>query len=190
MLLYWIILTIQIIILVVSIVVYVNKKQWFALFILIADICSITLTYFTQYEKFPWTKEIYYFAQVDYSATGYNEGRYYGGWEDEYPQGYGRLTYNHFVDDKFYAIIDVDGAHRAIYYEGEFDHGSRVGHGTVVYESGYKDEGEFYGKWEPGKIVFEGRRWKDEKYYANLKIIARDAISADDIYETEYWLTE
>ena len=45
MLLYWIILTIQIIILVVSIVVYVNKKQWFALFILIADICSITLTY-------------------------------------------------------------------------------------------------------------------------------------------------
>jgi hypothetical protein len=67
---------------------------------------------------------------------------------------------------------------------------SRVGYGTVVYESGYKDEGEFYGKWETGKIVFEGRRWKDEKYYANLKKVARDAISADDIYETEYRITE
>lgn len=188
--LFWITIIIQIIVLVVSIIYYLFRGNRFALFVLIADLCTITYTYFTEYENFPWTKEIYSFAQVDYSATGYNEGRYYGGWEDEYPQGYGRLTYNHFIDDKFYSIIDMDGAHRAMYYEGEFDHGSRVGYGTVVYEDGYKDEGEFYGKWEPGKIVFEGRRWKDDIYYANLKIVARDAISADDIYETEYGLTE
>ena len=93
---FWLLLTVKIIVLIISILVYADKNHWFALFVLIADICSITITNFSEYENFPWTKEIYSFAQVDYFATGYNKGRYYGEWEDEYPQGYGRLRYNHF----------------------------------------------------------------------------------------------
>ncbi|MCM1221540.1 MAG: hypothetical protein NC548_44385 [Lachnospiraceae bacterium] len=141
---------------------------------------------FSEYESFPWTNKILRFAQVEYSANGYNEGKYYGGWEDEYPQGFGRLTYKHFVNEKFYSIDDSAGKHRAQYYESEFEHGWRVGQGTVVYDASHKDIGTFYGKWEPGKTVFEGTRWKDDKYYAKLTIVATDAIHAEDIYETDH----
>ena len=190
MLLFWITLIVEAVVLVISAIVYAKKKEWFSLFILIADLLVIFCTYFTEYENYPWTKKIFCFAQIEYSANGYNEGNYYGGWENEYPQGFGRLTYKHFVDEKFYAIIDSTGVHKALYYEGELEHGWRVGQGMVLYDGGYKDIGTFYGKWELGKTVFEGVRWKDDKYYVNLKIVAKDAISADDIYETDYWLTE
>lgn len=190
MLLFWLALIVEVMALVVPAILHIKKKEWAALFVLTADLLAITVTYFSEYENFPWTKRIYFFAQVEYSANGYNEGNYYGGWEEEYPQGVGRLTYNHFVDEKFYSIIDSSGTHRAKYYEGEFEHGWRVGQGMVVYDGGYKDVGVFYGKWEPGKTVFEGVRWKDDTYYVNLKIVAKDAINADNIYETDHWLLE
>lgn len=190
MLLYWMTLVVEVIVLVTAAIVYAKTKQWFALFLLIADPFIIATTYFTEYENLPWTKTIFPFAQVEYSASGYNEGKYYGGWEDEYPQGFGRLTYKHFVDEKFYSIVDSQGTYKAIYYEGEFDHGWRRGQGTVVYQGGYKDVGTFYGKWEPGKTVFEGTRWKDDTHYVRLKIVAKDGISGDDIYETDHWLTK
>lgn len=184
----YIALIIQITILVVSYRKYSKEKNYFALFVLLGDLATIGVTYFSGYENFLWTKEIYFFAPVKYSANGYNEGDYYGGWEDEYPQGYGRITYNHFVDEQYYSINDSDGTHKAIYYEGNFEHGRRMGEGVVVYEDGYKDVGTFYGKWEADKLVFEGTRWKDDKYYAKLKIIAKDTVSGEDIYETDHWM--
>lgn len=190
MLLFWIPLIAETLVLVISVIVYAKKKEWLALLLLIADPFVIIAAYFAEYENFPWTKTIFPFAQVEYSANGYNEGDYYGGWEDEYPQGFGRLTYKHFVDEEFYSITDSEGVYKAKYYEGEFEYGWRVGQGTVVYDGGYKDVGTFYGKWEPGKMVFDGTRWKDDRYYVNLKIIARDAINADDVYETDQWLIE
>ena len=188
--LFLLMLIIEAAILVTSVVVYTRRRDWFALFVLIADICAIVGTYFSRYEDFPWTTEIYSFAQVKYSATEYNEGNYYGGWEDEYPQGKGRLTYRHFVDNRFYAITDEAGRHKALYYEGEFDKGWRVGQGVMVYDGDYKDVGTFYGKWEAGKLVFEGTRWKDDKYYLPLRIFARDSVSADDRYGTDHWLVK
>ena len=182
MLLYWVTLIVEVIVLVTAAIAYAYDKKWFPLFLLIADPFIIATTYFTEYEHLPWTKTIFSFAQVEYSASGYNEGKYYGGWEDEYPQGFGRLTYTHFVDEEFYSITNSEGTYRAIYYEGEFDHGWRKGQGTVVYEGGYKEEGTFYGKWEPGKTVFEGTRWKDDTYEGKLKIIVRDGINADVIF--------
>lgn len=190
MYLFWTIFIIQTIVLIVSAVYYMSTKKWLALFFLIADLVTIPGNYFSKYANFPWTKEIFFFAPVDYAASGYNEGKYYGGWENEYPQGYGRLTYDHFVDGKYYALIGSDGDHKALYYEGGFDHGWRIGQGTVVYEDGYKDVGIFYGKWESGKTVFEGTRWKGDMHYVRIRVVARDAVSADDIYETDYWLTK
>ncbi len=190
MLFFWIALIIEAVVLVVSVIVYSKEKKWFALFLLFADLAAISYTYFSEYENFSWTKTIYRFAQVEYSANGYNEGKYYGGWEDEYPQGFGRLTYKHFVDEQFYSIGDSEGSYRAQYYEGEFEHGWRVGQGIVVYDGGYKDVGVFYGKWEPGKTVFKGTRWKDDELYVNLEIIAQDAIHANNHYETDHWLTK
>lgn len=103
-------------------------------------------------------------------------------------QGKGRLTYHHFVDEQFYSLFDSSGSYRAQYYDGEFDKGWRVGQGTVVYEGGYKDVGTFYGKWKAGKIVFEGQRWKDDKWYVNLTIEATGPITAVDHYETDHWI--
>ena len=60
----------------------------------------------------------------------------------------------------------------------------------VVYDGGYKDIGVFYGKWEPGKTVFKGTRWKDDELYVKLEIVAKDTIYADDKYETDHWLTK
>ncbi len=90
------------------------------------------------------------------------------------PQGRGRLTYTHFVDRKYYSIEDSDGIHKAIYYEGDFEYGIRMGQGSVVYEEGYYDEGEFFDDWEPEKVVFIGKRYKKNedgtKSYTNLTI--------------------
>ena len=147
---------------------------------LIIAVCS----YFSFYSELPWTHYIFSFAPVEYSASGYNEGEYYGGWEVEYPQGYGKLTYKHFVDKKYNAINDDQGVHKALYYEGEFIEGWRHGQGKTVYEDGYIDEGAYYGKWEAGRIVFEGKRYNGNGQYAMLTIEAIDAINGKDIYST------
>lgn len=187
MALFWTGLIVEIIIFLVSTVYYKKRKQWFSLVILVADLLAIVTTYFQKYEEFPWTTYIYRFAQIDYSASGYNEGKYYGGWEDEYPQGKGRLTYNHFIDNKFYSINYEGTAYKAEYYDGEFDKGWRSGQGTVVYEGGFKDEGTFYGEWITGKTVFIGKRWlQNDQYncYAELELVATGSTTANDNYIT------
>lgn len=70
MLFFWITLIIEVVVFVISAVVYAKKKKWFALFLLLADLAAISYTYFSEYENFPWTKTIYRFAQVEYSANG------------------------------------------------------------------------------------------------------------------------
>lgn len=165
-----------------------RKKDLSSVLLLVCDLLSIVVVYFQNYDEYPWTKEIYKFATIDYSANGFNEGEYYGGWEDEYPQGFGRLTYRHFIDDTYYTITYQGETYRALYYEGEFDHGWRVGQGTVVYEGGFRDEGTFYGKWEPGKIVFRGKRWLNDDRYLELEIEAITGVKAYDHYDPEEWI--
>lgn len=189
MTLFWISLTIELLGIILFIVLLSKKKKFPAYITLVLDIFALALNYFSHYEEFPWTTYIFPFAQINYSANAYNEGKYYGGWEDEYPQGYGRLTYNHFVDEKYY-WIEYDGQkYKALYYEGEFDHSWRFGHGIVVYEGGYRDEGEFFGKWEPGKIVFIGKRWHNNDKYVELEMVAINGIEAECNDGPEYWIT-
>ncbi len=179
---------IQTVIFIGALIYFLYKKDLSSVLLLVCDLLSIVVVYFQNYEEYPWTKEIYEFATVDYTATGYNEGEYYGGWEDEYPQGFGRLTYRHFIDDKYYSIKYQGEIYRALYYEGEFDHGWRVGQGTVVYEGGFRDEGIFYGKWETGKIVFVGRRWLNDDQYLELEMEAINGVDAKDHYDPQGWI--
>ena len=167
---------------------FLRKKDMSSVLLLVCDLLTIVVVYFQNYEEYPWTKQIYRFAPIDYLANGFNEGEYYGGWEDEYPQGYGRLTYKHFIDEKFYSITYQGVTYLAEYYEGEFDHGWRVGQGTVVYEGGFRDEGIFYGKWEPGKIVFSGKRWLNDDRYIELEIEAINGADAIDHPGTDTWI--
>lgn len=180
---------VQTIVLLYALFRYWQKQDMLSLILIVCDLLSIVLVYFQYYDEYPWTKEIYKCAPVDYSATGYNEGEYYGGWEDEYPQGFGRLTYRHFIDGKYYTIEDDEGEiHRALYYEGEFDHGWRVGQGTVVYEGGFRDVGTFYGRWEPGKTVFVGTRWQNDDRCLNLEIVAINGVDAYENRDPEGWI--
>ena len=190
-------LIISIILFFVSVIYYAVTKQKFSLVVTLFDIFIIAGTYFSKYEQFSWTHEIYKFSTVEIKVSDYVEGDYYGEWKigedgDGYPQGKGRLTYTHFIDRKFYSLKDSEGVHKAIYYEGEFDYGRRMGHGIVVYEGGYYDEGEFFGDWEPGKVVFVGKRYKENedgtKKYTNVTITAINGITGRDDYNPEYWL--
>lgn len=166
----------------------IRKKDLSSILLLVCDLLTIVVVYFQSYEKYPWTKEIYSWATIDYLANGYNEGEYYGGWEDEYPQGYGRLTYRHFIDEEFYKITYQGETYRALYYEGEFDHGRRMGQGVVVYEGGFRDEGEFFGKWEAGKVVFIGRRWQNDDRYYDLEMVAINGFDAKSYPEFGDWI--
>lgn len=94
-----------------------------------------------------------------FKKNDYNEGWYEGEWKNNQPNGYGKLTYDDFSDGKYYSINTSNHEYKALYYEGQFLDGYRYGKGTVVYENGYKDEGIFYGSWQNGKVVFEGKRW-------------------------------
>lgn len=178
----------QTIIFIWALVHSIRKKDMSSILLLVCDLLTIVVVYFQSYEEYPWTKKIYSWASIDYLANGYNEGEYYGGWEDEYPQGFGRLTYRHFTDEKFYSITYQGVTYRAEYYEGEFNHGWRMGQGTVVYEGGFRDEGIFYGKWEPGKLVFAGKRWLNDDCYVELEIEAVNGIDAIDHYKSEDWI--
>lgn len=97
--------------------------------------------------------------------SDYNEGWYEGEWSNGQPNGYGKLTYDDFSDGKYYALVSDAFECKAIYYEGWFSDGYRNGEGTVVYENGYKDEGIFYGSWQDGKVVFQGKRWLINERY-------------------------
>lgn len=115
-----------------------------------------------------------------YWKTNYINGWYEGEWNNNHPNGFGKLTY-----DEANIYRYTLGDNRAIYYEGEFLDGLRYGYGTVVYENGYKDEGTFYGWWQDGKIVFEGKRWLiNDTYngYWPITITATSSTSADTVY--------
>lgn len=123
--------------------------------------------------------------------TDYVEGYYYGEILEGVLNGKGRLVYiksDADDDDKQYTIEYNGGFYEAIYYDGYFKDGWRDGEGTVVYEGGFKDVGEFYGKWEAGKTVFDGIRYMNDEYKADLEIVAVSADSARDNYRTNSWI--
>lgn len=92
-----------------------------------------------------------------YWKSNFIKGQYEGDWKNGAPNGRGKLTYD--KDETVYRY--TLGDHKALYYEGNFVDGVRSGYGTVVYEDGYKQEGEFFGIWEAGKVVFQGKCWPD-----------------------------
>ena len=117
-----------------------------------------------------------------YHLTDYIEGWYEGSWSNGHPNGWGRLTYDDFDDGKYFALYFSDKPQsKALYYEGYFSNGTRYGSGTVVYEDGWKDEGIFYGLWEAGKVVFEGKRWHGNGYWP-LTITATSSVSSKEVY--------
>lgn len=179
---------IQAIILILGFYYYCKHRNIVSVILIVGDLLSLPLNYFSVYSEFPWTSKIYSFAPVEYSASDYNEGKYYGEWEDEYPQGYGRLTYRHFVDGKYYSLIVGENQYKALYYEGYFEKGWREGEGKVVYEGGFYDKGMFYGRWMPGKIVFRGQRWDANGRHMELEIEAINGLEAIDHYTTNYWI--
>lgn len=115
----------------------------------------------------------------------YNEGWYEGEWSNGQPNGYGKLTYDDFSDGKYYALSFSTSECKALYYEGQFSDGYRYGEGTVGYENGYKDEGTFYGPWQSGKIVFQGKRWLINDRYNGYWPITITA-SSTSTSNTEY----
>ena len=116
-----------------------------------------------------------------YHGSNYNEGWYEGEWSNDSPNGWGRLTYDDFEDGMYYSIGDSTTEYKALYYEGHFSNGWREGTGTVVYEGGWKDEGTFYGQWQAGKVVFEGKRWYGNGYWP-LTITANSSSYGIDTY--------
>ena len=105
------------------------------------------------------------------------------------PQGWGHLEYYNFSDGETYSLNIGDHQYCAIYYEGIFDKGYRVGQGIVLYEGGYKDDGTFYGIWSEGKKVFEGKRWLiNDTYncYYELEIWATGPVTANDKQLTDW----
>ena len=177
----YIVFIITIILFLIEAYYYLYKKDKFNFLITIGSLIISGASYFQFYSELPWTHRIFAFAPVYYSASGYNEGEYYGEWEIEYPHGKGKITYKHFVDGKYNAIKDSQGEHKALYYEGYFNKGWREGQGKTVYEDGYIDEGIYYGKWESGKIVFEGQRYYSNGQCRQIRIEAQDSVNGRDI---------
>lgn len=118
-------------------------------------------------------------VKCHYANGPYNEGMYEGEWSNGKPHGWGKIIYDGFEDNLFYSIRDSDGTVlKALSYEGNFVNGFRNGYGTVTYERGYKEEGEFNGVWVAGKIIFAGKLWyKDEGYWPATKT-ATSAVEA------------
>lgn len=122
-------------------------------------------------------------------GNGYNEGLYTGEWHNGMPNGWGRLDYiDYNGDGKFYKFFYDDKAYNALYYEGNFSDGARWGNGTVVYEEGWKEEGTFFGAWEAGKKVFEGKVWhKDGLHYLEGYLTATGSTEGEWTWYTNNW---
>lgn len=179
----WILTVIQAVIAIVLLRVFLKAKDKHGTLGQIGSILGIIVTIIGMYHTLPVTKLIFPFAPVEYHGSGYNEGFYYGLWNDGMPQGWGHLEYYNFSDGKTYSLNVDNHEYRAIYYEGMFDKGYRVGQGIVLYEGGYKDEGTFYGIWSEGKKVFEGKRWLiNDTYncYYELETWATGPVTAND----------
>lgn len=155
----------------------------------IKELATLLLTFLSLYVTSNFSIYIPKFFLREYHDGPYNEGYYYGWWKNEKPQGNGVLKYDFFDDEKYYEIT-VDGQkYKALYYKGEFDKGYRVGKGTVYYEGGYRDEGTFYGAWEEGKKIFEGKRWlTNDTYngYIELKMYGKSNKVADEKTQGEW----
>lgn len=132
------------------------------------------------------------YVSCHYKSGPYNEGMYEGEWSSGKPHGWGKLTYDGFEDGKFYSITGEDGTTlKAKFYEGNFVDGYRVGYGTVEYEGGYVEEGTFSGLWQPGKLIFEGKRWRvvdgQREGYRNITVRGIDWEKAS--VELEPWVS-
>lgn len=119
--------------------------------------------------------------------TFYNRGFYTGYMLNGMPEGEGVLVYPN--DDEYNYTLSVgDDVFKALRYEGEFHEGWRFGEGIVYYEGDYRDEGEFYGKWEPAKRVFSGRRWHGDNYYLEVNVFSKTGVDSWDDYTTDEWI--
>ena len=113
-------------------------------------------------------------VSLHYHASDYNEGWYEGEWRNGNPNGYGKLTYDDFDDGKYY----MSYGYKAVSYEGNFVDGFRSGWGKVTYENGWWEEGQFYGMWQAGKVVFDGRLYSKPDCYRTVKTTATSTIAA------------
>lgn len=124
-----------------------------------------------------------------YFGSAYNEGRYTGEMRDGKPNGHGTLEYIDYNGDNVFYTFDIGGrSYKALYYTGGFSDGYRYGQGLVVYEEGWKMEGTFYGAWEAGKKVFEGRVWhKDGGWYLDGYLTATSTSTGDWTWDIPEW---
>lgn len=119
-----------------------------------------------------------------YRLSDYIKGTYTGEWKNGSPNGQGKLIYD-TSDGKEFSVTYKNKTYYALYYEGGFLNGYRYGTGVVVYNDCFKDEGEFYGAWNSGKIIFKGKRYlKNEQFdgYWPITITASSNTSANDTY--------
>ena len=118
------------------------------------------------------------YVSCEYWGSDYNEGWYEGQWKNGRPNGFGKLIYTDFADGKYYSLNYSDGSQAiASFYEGCFVDGARVGSGKVVYDNGWWEEGTYYGTYQPGKVVFEGKLWKENKGYWPTTLTATSSTS-------------
>lgn len=175
-----------------------KKPTWDAIIVLIIInlIISVVSSFFTN----PITNAIYHLvdnlekkAKSEYveekyiELTFYNRGFYTGYMFNGMPEGEGILVYPN--DDEYSYTLSVgDDVFKALRYEGEFHDGWRFGKGIVYYEGDYRDDGEFYGKWEPSKIVFRGKRWHGDKYYLEVTMYSKTGVDSWNDYTTDEWI--
>lgn len=100
----WILTVIQAVIAIVLLRVFLKAKDKHGTLGQIGSILGIIVTIIGMYHTLPVTKLIFPFAPVEYHGSGYNEGFYYGLWNDGMPQGWGHLEYYNFSDGKTYSL--------------------------------------------------------------------------------------
>lgn len=85
-------------------VAYKKAKDRHGVWGQIGSILGIIVTVIGMYHTLPITKYIFSFAPIEYHGSGYNEGYYYGFWNDGMPQGHGHLEYYNFSDGETYSV--------------------------------------------------------------------------------------
>ena len=99
----WLLIIIEAIIAIGLLWVFFKERDKHGIWGQVGSLLGIIVTVISMYHTLPVTKYIFSFAPVEYHGSGYNEGFYYGFWNDGMPQGWGHLEYNNFSDGETYS---------------------------------------------------------------------------------------